>query len=129
MDTEELPFFRLKALNPFDYGWDSTDSTGRWIYIGEEWDPIYFYGASSHGNPYGKHKASLANAFRAEDKTSFHKLVVCVDTFSGWPWSLLQPRPAAPRHLRGLATLPLSSRPQRQPRLRPPLTPRGCRSP
>jgi hypothetical protein len=78
VDTEELSFFDNHALNhfDFDYGWDSRDSTARWIYIGEEWDPIYIYGSSSYGNPYGKHKESLANSFRAEDKTSFHKLVV-----------------------------------------------------
>jgi len=78
VDTEELSFFNGKALDhfDFDYGWDSTDSTSRYIYIGEEWDPIYTYGSSSYGNPFGKHKESLANAFRAEDKTSFHKLVV-----------------------------------------------------
>lgn len=78
VDTEELSFFDNHALNhfDFDYGWDSRDSTARWIYIGEEWDPIYIYGSSSYGNPYGKHKESLANSFRAEDKTSYHKLVV-----------------------------------------------------
>ncbi len=74
----KLSFFNGKALDhfDFDYGWDSTDSTARYIYIGEEWDPIYTYGSSSYGNPYGKHKESLAKAFRAENKTSFHKLVV-----------------------------------------------------
>jgi hypothetical protein len=78
VDTEELSFFNGKALNHFDFdsGWESTDSTARWIYIGEEWDPIYISGASSYGNPYGKHKENLANAFRAENKTSTHKLVV-----------------------------------------------------
>lgn len=52
------------------------DPDHRFIYVAEEWDPIYIYGSSSYGNPYGKHKEPLINAFQAEDLTSFHKMVV-----------------------------------------------------
>jgi hypothetical protein len=78
VDTEKYSFFNDKPLNHFDftYGWDSTDPDHRFIYVAEEWDPIYIYGSSSYGNPYGKHKEPLINAFQAEDLTSFHKMVV-----------------------------------------------------
>ncbi|HEX2893771.1 MAG TPA: hypothetical protein VHO29_07185 [Marmoricola sp.] len=76
IDTEELSFFNGKALNHFDfvYGYDTTAST-RYLYIGEEWDPIFIYGSSSYGNPYGKHKEVLAHAYNAVIKTSIHGIV------------------------------------------------------
>ena len=76
IDTEELSFFNDKALNHFDfvYGYDNTETT-RYVYIGEEWDPIFIYGSSSYGNPYGHHKEVLAHAFSAVDKTSIHGIV------------------------------------------------------
>jgi hypothetical protein len=78
IDTEELSFWNGHALNhyDFDYGWDTTDSSHRYIYIAEEWDPIFIYGSSTYGNPYGKHKELLVNAYQAENKTSYHKMVV-----------------------------------------------------
>ena len=50
--------------------------SGRPVYVAEVWDPIYIYGASSYGNPYGRHMEPLVNAFNAENNTSFHKMVV-----------------------------------------------------
>lgn len=77
IDTEELNFWNSKALDHFDFvfGYDTTDSTTKYIWVGEEWDPIYIYGSSSYGNPYGFHKVTLASAFRAVNKTSIHGVV------------------------------------------------------
>jgi hypothetical protein len=77
VDTEELAYFNNKALDHInlDYGYDSSGAT-KYIYKAEEWDPIFTYGSSSYGNPYGKHKIGLTQAFNAENKTSYHFMVV-----------------------------------------------------
>lgn len=77
VDTEYYSFFNNKALNHFDfaYGYDNTNSAKRLVYVGEEWDPIFIYGSSSYGNPYGKHKEQLANVYQAISHTSIHGIV------------------------------------------------------
>lgn len=77
VDTEYLSFFHGKALNHFDfaYGYDNTDSSKRLVYVGEEWDPIFIYGSSSYGNPYGKHKEQLYDVWMAISHTSIHGIV------------------------------------------------------
>ena len=77
VDTEEYSFFNGKALNHFDfaYGFDNTGATTDYIYVGEEWDPIYIYGSSSYGNPYGKHKEALGHVYQAVVKSSIHGIV------------------------------------------------------
>lgn len=77
VDTEYYSFFNGKALNHFDfaYGYDNRDSSKRMVYVGEEWNPIFIYGSSSYGNPYGKHKEQLWNVWQAVDHTSIHGIV------------------------------------------------------
>jgi hypothetical protein len=76
VDTEFYSFFNGHALNHFDfvYGFDNTAST-KYLYVGEEWDPIFIYGSSSYGNPYGKHKEKLINSYNAVNNTSYHGIV------------------------------------------------------
>lgn len=77
VDTEYYSFFNGKALNHFDfsYGYDNRDSSKRMVYVGEEWNPIFIYGSSSYGNPYGKHKEQLWNVWQAVNHTSIHGIV------------------------------------------------------
>jgi len=77
VDTEYYSFFNGKALNHFDfaYGYDNTKSAKRMVYVGEEWDPIFIYGQSSYGNPYGKHREQLWNVWQAISHTSIHGIV------------------------------------------------------
>jgi len=78
IDTEFLSFWNGHHAGhfDFDYGWDSTDPAHRQIAIGEEWDPIFLFGSSSYGNPYGHHpNEALVNAFDAENNTSYHKMI------------------------------------------------------
>lgn len=76
IDTEFLGFWNNKALDHFDlvYGYDLTGS-GPKVAVAEEWDPIYIYGSSSYGNPYGLHWVNLANAYQAVINTSIHGVV------------------------------------------------------
>lgn len=77
VDTEEYSWWNGKALDHFDfaYGFDNTGSTD-YIKVAEEWDPIYIYGSSTYGNPYGRHPlTTLASAYRAVTKTSYHGIV------------------------------------------------------
>ena len=77
VDTEEYSWWNNKALDHFDfaYGFDNTGSTD-YVKVAEEWDPIYIYGSSSYGNPYGRHPlTTLASAYRAVTKTSIHGIV------------------------------------------------------
>lgn len=48
----------------FAYGRDSSGTVEK-LRIGEEGDPIYIYGSSSYGDPYGKHHEALAKAYKA----------------------------------------------------------------
>jgi hypothetical protein len=45
------------------------------VYVGEEWDPIYIYGHSDYGNPYGPQKEALGHVYKAVTKTSIHGIV------------------------------------------------------
>ncbi|HEX6921385.1 MAG TPA: hypothetical protein VF314_14270 [Actinomycetes bacterium] len=45
----------------FAYGRDSSGTVDKC----EEGDPIYIYGSSSYGSPYGKHNEPLTNAYKA----------------------------------------------------------------
>lgn len=79
VQTGRLPFWNGHSVGHFDidYGWDSTDPAHRYISIGEEWDPIYLFGHSDYGNPYGKHpNTMLLDAFQAEDVVSYHYMIV-----------------------------------------------------
>lgn len=77
VDTEYYSFFNGKALNHFDfaYGYDNTNAAKRMVYVGEEWDPVFTYGSSSYGNPYGKHREQLWNVWQAVMHTSIHGIV------------------------------------------------------
>ncbi len=79
VDTEFFNFYNGKALDHFNfaYGYDTTSASGtRFIAVGEEWDPIFIYGSSSYGNPYGKHgNVPLSDVFTAVDNTSIHGIV------------------------------------------------------
>ena len=65
--TEYLSFCNGKALSHFDtiYGYKLQGASAA-VYIGEEWDPIYIYGGSSYGNPYGYHLESARNGYFAQ---------------------------------------------------------------
>lgn len=77
VDTQYYSFFNKHPLNHFDfvYGFDASDPSERFLYIGEEWDPYYIYGSSTYGNPYGHHRESLRQAFYAIAHTSTHGIV------------------------------------------------------
>lgn len=75
INTAPLSYFNGKNLAHFNvvYGYDGRGS--KRLRIGEEWDPIYVYGHSNYGNPYGKHWERLRAAFRAIDNESIHGIV------------------------------------------------------
>lgn len=78
INTGPLDFWRGKNLGHYDvvYGFDSRDSSARYVYIAEEWDPVFIYGSMPiYGNPYGHHKEPLLNAFKAENNLPSHRLV------------------------------------------------------
>ncbi len=64
VDTGYLSFFNGKHLGHYDmiYGYSSS---GGYIKIAEEWDPIYVHGSSSYGNPFGTHSEPVANVYSA----------------------------------------------------------------
>lgn len=67
--TGYMDYWNGKYLNHFNdaYGWDSTNDV-RWIHMLEVFDPVHLYGyRPSYGNPYGHRKATLAQAFKAND--------------------------------------------------------------
>lgn len=67
--TGVMDYWNDKYLNHFNdaYGWDSTDNV-RWIHILEVFDPVDLYGyMPSYGNPYGHRRATVAQAFEAND--------------------------------------------------------------
>lgn len=66
VETGYLSYFNGKNLHHFSfaYGRDSSGTVDKGR-IGEEGDPIYIYGSSSYGNPYGKHNKALAKASKA----------------------------------------------------------------
>ncbi|GAA1947756.1 hypothetical protein GCM10009798_03600 [Nocardioides panacihumi] len=76
IDTGYLEEFWGKNLPHFDliYGYDATGAT-TFLKFAEEWDPIYIYGASTYGNPYGHQKATLQHAFTAITHTAIHGIV------------------------------------------------------
>ncbi len=64
IDTEYLSFFNHKKLGHYDliYGYSASGAT---INIAEEWDPVYIYGSSSYGDPYGTHGEAVSNVYNA----------------------------------------------------------------
>lgn len=77
VNTGEYNWWNGKSLGHFDfaYGFDNTGSTD-YVKVAEEWDPIYIYGSSSYGNPYGRHPMTpLADAYRAVTSDSIHGIV------------------------------------------------------
>jgi len=75
LDTEHLRRYNRKHLAHFNivFGYDTR--AGKRLRIGEEWDPIYIYGSSSYGNPYGKFWEPLDRAFEAIDASPIHGIV------------------------------------------------------
>ena len=83
VDTEYLDFYANNngvgnhALDHFNfvYGYDTTDDATRYLYVADEWNPVYIYGSASYQNPYGRHKEVLSHVFTAVDHTSIHGIV------------------------------------------------------
>ncbi len=79
VDTEFFTFWNSKALDHFNfaYGYDSqSNPNAKLVAVGEEWDPIFIYGSSSYGNPYGQHaNVPLGNVYDAVIHTSIHGIV------------------------------------------------------
>jgi len=52
IDTGYLSFWNGHSLKHYDtlYGWGSGQ-----VKVDEEWDPVFTWGSSSYGNPYGLH--------------------------------------------------------------------------
>lgn len=73
VDTQYLRYYNGKQLNHFTflYGFDTEQGDGQpnMVYIGDVFDPIFLYGSSNYGNPYGHHKEQLDNSFRANDRS------------------------------------------------------------
>lgn len=71
--TGYLSFFNGKYLNHYDVAQGYTATT---IQIAEEWDPIYIYGSSSYGNPYGSHQEASTNVYNAVRYSPTGQIVV-----------------------------------------------------
>ncbi|MBO9523002.1 MAG: hypothetical protein J7518_15830 [Nocardioidaceae bacterium] len=77
VDTEYYSYYRGKRLDHIHliYGYDLTTSPWQ-VKIAEEWDPIYIYGHSSYGNPYGFRHPPNREGYEAATRTSYHMMVV-----------------------------------------------------
>lgn len=75
LDTKYLLRFNGKQLAHFNlvFGYDKGGI--KHVRIGEEWDPIFIYGSSPYGNPYGKFWEPLARAFTAIAHSAIHGIV------------------------------------------------------
>lgn len=54
VQTSDLGYWQHHPTKHYNivYGWDSSHDN---VSIDEEWNPVWTYGSSSYGNPYGKH--------------------------------------------------------------------------
>jgi len=63
VNTQYFSFYNGKLLHHFNVAYAYGEST---VGVAEEWDPIFTWGSSAYGNPYGFHSAEpLANDYAA----------------------------------------------------------------